>query len=210
MTSESLPQESDSSLGPPASPFDPPDPSLRAGVADDQATVFDPDAPVMIGVSFDGPIKAQEYLLAMTRLRNDGSLSLKDAVIVTKQDDGKAAVTETMDPTPGRAAISGGMWVGLIGLFVGGPVGWLAGIGIGAGAGAVAAKVVDLGIPDEWVDWFKQTAEPGTSTVIVLADHVHVHALAEEAQRFRGAELVYTTLTPSAMERLDTAFETGA
>lgn len=189
--------------------FAPPDPALRVGADDRAEDLADPDAPVMIGVSFDGPIKAQEYLLAMTRLRQEGSLSLKDAVIVTKQDDGKVAVTETMDPTPGRAAISGGMWVGLLGLFVGGPVGWLAGIGIGAGAGAVAAKAIDLGIPDEWVDWFKQTAEPGTSTVIVLADHVHVNALAHEAQRFRGAELVYTTLAPSAMEQLDTAFETG-
>ena len=162
---------------------------------------------VIIGVSFDSAIKAQEYLLAMSRLRQEGVLQLKDAVTVTKQDGGKVAVTETIDPTPGRAAISGGMWLGLLGLFVGGPVGWIAGIGIGAGAGAVAAKVVDLGIPDEWVDWFKDAVEPGTSTVVVLADHVQVHALAEEARRFRGAELLYSSMSPSAMDQLDAAFD---
>jgi len=187
--------------------FDPPDPSLRVGMDDHDRVVSDPGAPVIIGVSFDSAIKAQEYLLAMSRLRQDGVLQLKDAVTVTKQDGGKVAVTETIDPTPGRAAISGGMWLGLLGLFVGGPVGWIAGIGIGAGAGAVAAKVVDLGIPDEWVDWFKDAVEPGTSTVVVLAEHVHVRALAEEARRFRGAELLYTSMSPSAMDELDAAFD---
>ncbi|MCH9837046.1 DUF1269 domain-containing protein [bacterium] len=189
------------------SAFAPPDPSLRVGMDDHDRVVSDPGAPVIIGVSFDSAIKAQEYLLAMSRLRQEGVLQLKDAVTVTKQDGGKVAVTETIDPTPGRAAISGGMWLGLLGLFVGGPVGWIAGIGIGAGAGAVAAKVVDLGIPDEWVDWFKDAVEPGTSTVVVLADHVQVHALAEEARRFRGAELLYSSMSPSAMDQLDAAFD---
>jgi uncharacterized membrane protein len=187
--------------------FAPPDPSLRVGLDDHDRVVSDPGAPVIIGVSFDSALKAQEYLIAMSRLRQDGVLQLKDAVTVTKHDDGKVAVTETIDPTPGRAALSGGMWLGLLGLFVGGPVGWIAGIGLGAGAGVVAAKVVDLGIPDEWVDWFKDAVEPGTSTVVILAEHVHVHALADEARRFRGAELLYTSMSPSAMDELDAAFD---
>jgi uncharacterized membrane protein len=186
--------------------FDPPDPALRAGIDDDHATVFDPSADVIIGVSFDNVIKAQEYLLAMGRLRQSGALELHDAVTVTKSEDGKVNVTETIDPTPGRSAMSGGMWMGLLGLVIGGPVGWVAGIGLGAGAGAVAAKVIDLGIPDEWVDWFKEAVEPGTSTVAILARHVHVHTLATEARRFQGAELLYTSLPPDAIDELEAAF----
>ena len=186
--------------------FDPPDPALRVGLDDTSRAVSDPDAPVIIGVSFDTALQAQEYLLAMARLRNQGSLELKDAVTVTKDDAGKVHVTETIDPTPGRAALSGGMWIGLLGLFVGGPVGWLAGIGIGAGAGAVAAKVIDLGIPDEWVEWFEQAVSPGTSTIVILAEHVHVRALAEEAERFHGARLLYTSMADSAVDQLHEAF----
>ena len=136
----------------------------------------DPDSPVLVGVAFEQALMAQEFLLAMSRLRANESLKLKDAVIVTKAPDGGVKVTETIDPTPGRSALSGAMWTGLLGLIVGGPVGWLAGIGIGAGAGAVTAKVVDLGIPDEWVDWFKQAVRPGTSAVIILAEEVDVRA----------------------------------
>jgi uncharacterized membrane protein len=187
--------------------FDPPDPSLRMGIDDEQAAAWDPDAQVIIGVSFDNVLKAQEYLLAMGRLRQAGELELHDAVTVTKNDKGDVNVTETIDPTPGRSALSGGMWAGLLGLLIGGPIGWVAGIGIGAGAGAVAAKVIDLGIPDEWVAWFKDTVEPGTSSVVILARHVHVRALATEAGRFQGAELIYTSLPDDAIEQLDSAFD---
>lgn len=167
----------------------------------------EPDAPVLVGVAFEQRLMAQEYLMAMGRLRSDGALKLKDAVIVTKELDGDVKVTETIDPTPGRSALSGAMWTGLLGLVVGGPVGWLAGIGIGAASGAVTAKVMDLGIPDEWVDWFKEAVRPGTSAVVILAEEVDMRALEREADRFRGAELIESTLPPAAISNLQAAFE---
>ncbi len=182
--------------------FSPPDPTLRAGDDVDP----DPDAPVIIGVAFDSSTRAQEYLLAMTGLRNDGKLALKDAVVVSKNDDGKVSVVETIDPSPGRAAASGAMWTGLLGLIVGGPIGWIAGIGVGAGVGAVTAKVVDIGIPDEWVKWFKAAVDHGTTAVVILAEHVHVGALATEAERFEGADLLYTSLPASSRNQLAEAF----
>jgi uncharacterized membrane protein len=167
----------------------------------------DPDSPVLVGVAFRQRLMAQEYLMAMSRLRSEGSLRLKDAVIVEKRDNGEVKVTETIDPTPGRSALNGAMWTGLLGLFVGGPVGWIAGIGIGAGAGAMTAKIIDLGIPDEWVDWFKQAVQPGTSAVIILAEQIDVGALHREAQRFPGAELIESTLPEAAIADLAAAFE---
>jgi uncharacterized membrane protein len=190
-----------------ASVFDPPSAELRAGIAPDARVVSDPDAPVIIGVSFDRAARAQEYLLAMGGLREQGSLALKDAVVVNKAADGSVRVVETIDPSPGRTAFSGAIWTGLIGLMVGGPVGWIAGMGIGAGAGAVAAKVIDIGIPDEWVTWFKDAVRPGTSTVVILAEHVQVRALADEASRFAGAELLYTSMNDSALAQLTEAFD---
>lgn len=182
------------------SPFAPPDPSMRAGV--DPAAAFDPTVPVIIGISFDTVLRGQEFLLALNGLRLRGALQLRDAVTVTKTEGGDVRVVETLDPTPGRAALSGAVWTGLLGLIVGGPVGWLAGLGVGAAGGAVTAKVVDLGIPDEWVSWFKEAVAPDTSTVVVLADHIDVPALAAEVARFPSAELLYTTLPPGATDRL--------
>jgi uncharacterized membrane protein len=190
--------------------FEPPDLTLRAGVEPEARVVSDPGAPVIIGVSFDRLVMAQQFLLAMGGLRDSGSLELKDAVVVTKDDSGSVKVVETMDPTPGRAALTGAMWTSLLGLLVGGPVGWVAGLGIGAATGAVTAKIVDLGIPDEWVGWFREAVEPGTSTVVILADHVHVAPLADEARRFAGAELLYTSMPDHAYEQLAQALENDA
>ncbi len=191
----------------PTPAFDPPDPSLRAGIEPHERVVSDPGAPVIIGVSFDRQVLAQQYLLAMGGLKESGDLDLQDAVLVTKHDDGTVKVLETIDPTPGRAALGGAMWTGLLGLVLGGPVGWIAGIGIGAASGVVTAKIVDLGIPDEWVAWFRDAVEPGTSTVVILAEHVHVGALAAEARRFAGAELLYTSMPDYAFDQLRNALE---
>ena len=164
------------------------------------------DEPAIVGVSFGRPVVAQEFLLAMKRLKLDGALDLQDAVLVQKADDGKVHVTETVDPSPGRTALSGAVWTGLLGLLVGGPVGWLAGLGVGAGAGAVTAKIVDLGIPDDWVAWFEDAVQPGTATVVILAADIDLRALEREARRFHDADLLYTTLPPETIDRLTQAF----
>jgi len=161
----------------------------------------------LFGISFDGALRAQEFLLALTRMAKEGKLVLRDAVVVVKDDDGKVHVRETVDPQPGSTALSGAVWTGLLGLFLGGPVGWLAGIGLGAGAGALIAKVVDVGIPDEWVDWFKNAVRPDSATIVALAADIDLPALYREAARFSGADLVHTTLMPGASARLAAALE---
>lgn len=164
-------------------------------------------AEALFGISFDNALRAQEFLLALTRMSAAHQLVLRDAVVVVKDDDGKVHVRETVDPQPGSTALSGAVWTGLVGLFLGGPVGWLAGIGLGAGAGALIAKFVDVGIPDEWVDWFKTAVRPDTATVIALAANIDLPALYAEAARFSGANLVHTTLLPGASAHLAAALE---
>ena len=159
----------------------------------------------LVGISFPDIYRAQEFLTAATGLAAKGSLALKDAVLVVKEDDGKTHVKETIDPEPGRTALSGAMWAGLFGLIIGGPVGWAAGLAVGGVGGAVTAKVVDLGISDEWVGWFRQAVEPGTATVALLIEDLDRDALVAEAARFTGAELVYANLEDDTLERIKDA-----
>lgn len=159
----------------------------------------------LVGVSLPDVLRAQEFLTAATRLGVQGSLKLRDAVVVVKDDQGHTTVRETIDPTAGRSALSSAMWTGLLGLLVGGPVGWVVGGVVGAGVGAVTAKVVDLGIPDEWVKWFREAVQPGTTNVVLLLEELDVSALAQELTRFPFARIVHTTLPMSAMLRLEEA-----
>jgi uncharacterized membrane protein len=162
----------------------------------------------LFGISFEDVFRAEEFLLALRGLAARGKLVLSDAVVVYKAEDGSVRARETKDMQPGGAAVRGAMWTGLLGLLIAGPIGWIAGLGIGAGAGAITAKVVDIGIPDEWVEWFKSAVRPHTSTVVALASEVDLTALYHEAQRFAGAELVHTTLRPGASADLAAALRT--
>ena len=171
----------------------------------DLANTFESDGPLtIIGVSFGDVYRSQEFLTAMKRMSANREMQLKDAVLVTKNDEGQTVIRETVDLQAGRSALSGAMWTGLLGLLVGGPVGWLAGLGIGAASGAITAKIVDLGVPDEWVEWFRAAVEPGTFTVVVLAEAVDIEALVAEAMRFEG-HLVHANMAPDAVRRLEHA-----
>ena len=167
--------------------------------------VTQPDT--IVGISFGDSFRAQEFLTATYRLVAHGDLLLRDAVMIVKDGDGKTTVRETTDPQPGTSALSGAMWAGLVGLIVGGPVGWLAGTAIGAGAGAVSAKLIDIGIPDEWVDWFREAVQPDTVTVVLLADRIDTSVALGELERFAGARLVYANVPPDVVGRIRSALD---
>jgi uncharacterized membrane protein len=167
-------------------------------------SVESPDT--LFGLSFDSVERAQQFMLAIGHLAHDERLHLIDAVLVVKGDNQHVRVRETIDPQPGRSALSGAMWTGLLGLVIGGPVGWIAGVSIGAGVGATAAKIIDLGIPDEWVNWFKDALQPNSAAVLVLASNIDQRALRAEVDRFPGAVVVHTTIRTEAFSQLRSAF----
>ncbi len=160
----------------------------------------------LVGISFENAFRAQEFLVAARGLASAGKLKIKDAVTVVKDDSGKTVVHETIDPTPTRSALSGAVWAGLIGLVLGGPVGWIAGAAVGAGTGAVTAIVMDIGVPDKWVNWFRDAVQPGTATVALLVEDLDRNGLVAEAARFTGAELIYANLDDATIARIKDAF----
>src|SRR3954454_9180571 len=131
----------------------------------------------LAAISFDDELRAVEFMTAITRLARDHKLSLHDAVFVVKDPDGRTHIRETKDLQPGPTALSAGLWSGLLGLLLGGPVGMLIAGGIGAGAGAVTAKLVDVGVSDEFVAQLREMVRPGTTSVAVLADEIDVDAV---------------------------------
>ncbi|WP_436795237.1 DUF1269 domain-containing protein [Actinospongicola halichondriae] len=180
-------------------------------MTDDPTTPESDDADLvpqtLVGISFPDVFRAQEFLTALQGMASRKQLVLEDAVLLAKGDDGKTHVRETIDPQPGQSALSGGMWTGLFGLVLGGPVGWVAGAAIGAGAGALTAKIVDIGISDEWVTWFREAVKPGTATIAMLASEIVEDALVAEVHRFAGAELVYANFDDEMMGRLKKALD---
>ena len=169
--------------------------------------VVGPDT--LFGLSFGSLNRAQQFMLAVNGLAQVRKMRLVDTVLVVKGEV-HVRVRETIDPQPGRSALAAAVWMGVVGLIVGGPVGWIVGIVVGAGVGALAAKVIDRGIPDAWVAWFKEAVRPHTATVVVLAGAIDQAALAAEVARFPGVRLVHTTLPAEAFSQLRSAFSDDA
>jgi len=161
----------------------------------------------LIVLGFDSRLKAEEALLAATRLQVEGEIVLHDAVFVTKDEDGTTHVTETVDETPGDAALSGSFWGMLFGTLLAGPVGTVVGGAVSAGASALVAKLVDIGISDAAIKQLRETISTGTTALALLISHIHEEKLVAELHRFAGARLVATDLPEAAVAAVKAALE---
>jgi uncharacterized membrane protein len=164
----------------------------------------------LAAISFDDDLRAVEFMTAITRLARDGKLALHDAVFVVKDASGKTHIRETKDLQPAPTALTAGLWSALFGLLLGGPVGMLIAGGVGAGAGAVTAKLVDVGVTDEFVAQLREMVRPGTTTVAVLAEAVDTDAVLTELHRFEGARYVAGNLPLAGIQAVREALGDSA
>jgi uncharacterized membrane protein len=164
-----------------------------------------PDNSRLLVISFDDPLRAQEFLLATARLQRDGELQLHDAVIINRAQDGSSHVRETTDVTPGQAGVGAGVWGLLLGTLFGGPIGGLVVGAASAGGGALYAKLVDTGVKDETIEQLRTTVPPGRTAVALLVSHVSVADLQRELTRFPNATLIETDMPPAAVNAVQEA-----
>ncbi len=183
-----LPREPDPTVPPPdpvlsrspaepdAERREPPDRSVgarRAGIPDHSKSdlwVF----------SFDSIERAQEAMLAVTRLVRRHHLELEDAAIVTLRR-GRVRLLQTRDLNPAQGAV-GGAWLGTIaGLFAGLP---LVGALLGAAAGGMYARLRDFGIDDGAMKTFGRTLEGERAALFLLVQDCHRMRALHEVSRF--------------------------
>lgn len=164
-----------------------------------------PDNSKLLVISFDDPLRAQEFLLAVARLQRDQELQLHDAVLIARDEDGRSHVRETTDITPGQASIGAGVWGLLLGTLLGGPIGGLVVGAASAGGGALFAKLRDTGVKDETIQELRTAVPAGRTAVALLVSHVSVADLQRELTRFPHAELVETDMPPAAVHAVQEA-----
>lgn len=153
----------------------------------------------LVCIAFDKPNRATEVLVNLMHLQQEGALRLGDAVILAKDENGRAQIVETVDVTPSKGALMGTWWGLLAGLFVG-P---LAIVG-GAAAGALYGKLVDKGLADDWVKQMSDWLEAGRSALLLLVTVEDKRQLLKELSRY-GGELVSTDVPDPLREELEQA-----
>lgn len=157
----------------------------------------------LIVLGFDDQASAAEMLTAANRMSEQGTLLLQDAVFVTKNLKGKVKVVETVDPSPGGAALGGAFWGFLFGALLFIPV---AGMVIGAATSALMAKLIDTGVSDDFVKKLRESIEPGKVYLALLVSHVNEEKTLEELKRYAGmAELVYANVPDNVIAEVKDA-----
>ncbi|MBN2621938.1 MAG: DUF1269 domain-containing protein [Acidimicrobiales bacterium] len=163
------------------------------------------DGQQILVVALDKPGRASELLLTLSNLATEGKVQMHDAVIVSKDDEGRSHTVQTVDVTPARGALAGAWWGMLGGLLIAGPA-FLAGAVGGAAAGALYGKLVDRGLDDAWIKDMAGWVEPGRSALLLLVDAGFDDAVLTELRRFEGiGHVAYTTLPPDTKAEIEQA-----
>jgi len=164
-----------------------------------------PENSKLLVISFEDPLRAQEFLLAVAGLQRRDEIKLHDAVLIARNEDGSSHVRETTDVTPSQAGVGAGVWGLLLGTLFGGPIGGLVVGAATAGGGALYAKLVDTGVKDETIEQLRTSVPPGRTAVALLVSHVSVADLQRELARFPNAVLVETDMPPAAVNAVQEA-----
>jgi uncharacterized membrane protein len=145
-------------------------------------------------LTFDDDSTASEALKDLQQLQKDGIVKVLNAAVLVKDKKGKVSVKETENVDAKHGALFGAITGGLIGLFGGAP-GVIVGAAAGAGTGGVAAQLIDLGFPKEFLRDLQDSLKPGSSALVVLVEPTWIDRVVKELTDLGGQLFRYTLET---------------
>jgi uncharacterized membrane protein len=154
----------------------------------------------LIAIAYPDEATAKEVLGTLARLQTEKSIELEDAVVVTRNADGKVKLHQTAK-TGVAGAAGGALWGGLIGLLFLAP---LVGMAVGAAAGGAAGALTDVGVDDRFLKDLGAKLAPGGAALIVLVHRSTPDKVLPEISRF-GGEVIQSSLSDEAEAQLQAA-----
>lgn len=151
----------------------------------------------LVVLAFKTQTGAQEMATEIQKLQKQQLITLEDAAIVVRKEDGKAKIKQATSLV-GAGALGGAFWGMLIGLLFAMP--WL-GFAVGAITGAIAGKATDIGINDDFIKEVSNTVEPGHSALFLLVAQATTDKVMEALKGF-DATVLKTSLSKEQDEQL--------
>lgn len=156
----------------------------------------------IIAVCFDDKETAENALQKLVSMQKEHLVELSDAVIVTKDENGKVKLRQSVNMTAAGAA-SGGLWGTLIGLLFLNP---LIGLAAGAATGAIAGAFTDYGINDDFMKSMGDRLTDGSSALFFLTRKTTIDKVMPELGEL-GGEVFHTSLSNEDEAKLREALE---
>lgn len=158
----------------------------------------------LVAVLFEDETTAFEMRTELAKMQKEYLIEMEDAVVVTKDEDGKAKLHQAVNLTT-AGAVGGGFWGMLIGMIFLNP---LVGLAVGAGAGAISGALADIGIDDKMMKELAENFRPGSSALFVLIKKSTGDKVLDRLHPFAGKGKVFkTSLSKDDEEALRKALE---
>jgi uncharacterized membrane protein len=151
-------------------------------------------------LAFDTEEGAEQTRDALGQMQRQYLITLDDAAVVVRSQDGKVKVRQAMSLV-GAGALGGAFWGMLIGLLFLAP--WL-GVTVGALSGALMGKMADLGIDDNFIKEVGQQIQPGHSALFLLVREANTERVVPELRQY-NPHLIQTNLSPEDEAKLRAA-----
>ncbi|MGD8806756.1 MAG: DUF1269 domain-containing protein [Chloroflexota bacterium] len=155
----------------------------------------------LIVLVFDDEASAFQMRDKLLSLQKQQLISLGDAAIVVRQENGKPKVKQ-LQSLVGAGALGGAFWGMFIGLLFFAP--WL-GLVAGAVGGALSGKLTDIGVDDNFIKEVGQKIEPGQAALFLLVIQATADKVMPELQSY-GARVLQTSLSNEDEQKLREAF----
>jgi uncharacterized membrane protein len=151
----------------------------------------------LIAIAYPDRYTAEAVRETLIDLVAQRTIELEDAVVVTRDEEGKVKLHQALRPAA-KGAAGGILAGGVIGLLFLAPI---IGIAVGAAAGGAAGALTDVGIDDSFMKRLGASLTPGSAALIVLVQKVTPDKVLPHVQRY-GGEVIQTSLDDETEARL--------
>ena len=152
-------------------------------------------------LTFKSETGAEQLRDKLVELQKRQLISLADAAVVVRRQDGKVKVKQAVNLV-GAGALGGAFWGMFIGLRFFAP--WL-GLAIGAASGALGGALSDTGVDDKFIKEVGAKIEPGNSALFLFVESWTEDKVMDEIKDF-DAEVLQTSLSKEDEAKLKAAF----
>ena len=156
----------------------------------------------LVALVFNDETTAFEMRAELAKMQKEYLIEMEDAVVVTKDDQGKVKLHQATNLTM-AGAVGGSFWGMLMGLIFFNPL-----VGMAVGASALSGKFADIGISDKMMKELAASFEPGNSALFILVRKATGDKVLERLKPFVGKGKVFkTSLSKDDEDSLRAALE---
>jgi len=155
----------------------------------------------LVVLAFKDETGAEQMREKLAGLQKLQLISLADAAVVVRRQDGKVKVNQAVSLV-GAGALGGAFWGMLIGLLFFAP--WL-GLAVGAVSGALGGALADVGVDDKFIKEVGAKIQPGQSALFLLVNSWTEDKVMDELTGF-DVEVLQTSLSKENEAKLRAAF----